>query len=216
MRAQILAQLIAKFLGVSEQVLSRIADKLAKTATTDELVTTAVEGVTIQTVIESQADYRANEATINAVLNYEKKHGLTNGLKATGGEPTTEPIIPAGTNDDTPAWAKALIDSNKALNDKFKALEGAKVTDSRRQKFDAIIANLPDNQKTAYKRTSIDSLSDEDFESLITDVTAEVGVIEADAKAKGSVFTRPVGGGGAQGKEPSKEELDAAVSQMNV
>ena len=46
MREQILAALKTKFPGVSADILDRIATMLAKTATTEEQVTTAVEGVT--------------------------------------------------------------------------------------------------------------------------------------------------------------------------
>lgn len=45
MRKEILEALRAKFAGISDAILGRIADKLAKTATTAEQVTTAVEGV---------------------------------------------------------------------------------------------------------------------------------------------------------------------------
>lgn len=48
MRKELLDALKAKFEGVSDAVLGRMADKLAKTATTAEQVKTAVEGVTIQ------------------------------------------------------------------------------------------------------------------------------------------------------------------------
>ena len=76
MRKEILDALKAKFTGVSDAILGRIADKLAKTATTAEQVATAVEGVTFQQVLESYGDSRATEAQQTAVSNYEKKHGL--------------------------------------------------------------------------------------------------------------------------------------------
>lgn len=52
MRKEILDALKAKFTGVSDAILGRIADKLAKTATTAEQVATAVEGVTFQQALE--------------------------------------------------------------------------------------------------------------------------------------------------------------------
>ena len=45
MKKEILEALTTKFPGVSASILGRIADKLAKTATTAEQVKTAVEGV---------------------------------------------------------------------------------------------------------------------------------------------------------------------------
>ena len=68
MRKEILDALKAKFTGVSDAILGRIADKLAKTATTAEQVATAVEGVTFQQVLESYGDSRATEAQQTAVL----------------------------------------------------------------------------------------------------------------------------------------------------
>ena len=77
MKKELLEALKAKFVGVSDSILSRIADKLSKTATTAEQVKTAVEGVTIQQVIESYGDSRATEASNtareNAVKDYERR-----------------------------------------------------------------------------------------------------------------------------------------------
>ena len=73
MRQQILDALKAKFQGVSEKILGRIADKLAKTVTTAEQVATAVEGVTLQQLLDSYGDSRATEAQQTAVHNYESK-----------------------------------------------------------------------------------------------------------------------------------------------
>lgn len=58
MRQQILEALKAKFVGVSEKILGRIADRLAKTATTAEEADTAVGGVTFQQVLDSYGDSR--------------------------------------------------------------------------------------------------------------------------------------------------------------
>ena len=85
MRQQILEALKAKFSGVSEKILGRIADKLAKTVTTAEQVATAVEGVTFQQVLDSYGDSRATEAQQTAVHNYETKYGLKDGQKIENG-----------------------------------------------------------------------------------------------------------------------------------
>lgn len=82
MKKEILEALKAKFEGVSEAILNRIADKLAKTVTKQEDVATAVEGVTFQQVLESYGDSRATEAQQTAVTNYEKKHGLKDGKRS--------------------------------------------------------------------------------------------------------------------------------------
>ena len=157
MRKEILDALKAKFTGVSDAILGRIADKLAKTATTAEQVATAVEGVTFQQVLESYGDSRATEAQQTAVSNYEKKHGLKDGKQVKGGasaEHNDEPDNQHGNGDnDTPAWAKAIIDGQKSLSDRLAAIEGDKVTASRKQKFDAIIGKLPEDLRKPYARS---------------------------------------------------------------
>ena len=58
MKKEILEAPTAKFEGVSSAVLDRIANKLAKTITKTEDIATAVEGVTIQQIIDSYTDSR--------------------------------------------------------------------------------------------------------------------------------------------------------------
>ncbi len=213
MKQKILEALKAKFEGVSESILNRMADKLAKTVTTEEAVTTSVEGVSFQHLLESYGDSRATESAASAVSNYEKKHSLKDG-KAAGGEPTNEP-----TNDpddkDTPAWAKALIASNKALSDKVEAMEGEKLTSSRQAQFNKIIEKLPENLRKGYTRMSLKDFSDEDFETLKTDISKEVEDLAKDLAEKGVSFgTPPASGGNPTVKEPKKDEKEAVESAL--
>ena len=214
----ILNALKAKFQGVSDAVLSRIANKLAKTVTSQEQVATSVEGVTLQQVIDSYADHRATEAQQTAVQNYESKYGLKDGEKVTpvtvqqqGGQPTggqsTQPTAGA---TETPEWAKQLIEQNKALTDRIAKMEGQRTTDSRKQQLSTIIAKLPEQLRKPYERITLDSLSDEQFNTLVTEVTTEVEGIANDINSKGAVFGRPTANsGGNQGNELTKEQQEA-------
>ena len=82
MKEKILSALKTKFQGVSADILDRIATMLAKTATTEEQVTTAVEGVTDELInmIEGYGDSRATGAQKTAVLNYERKYGTNSSM----------------------------------------------------------------------------------------------------------------------------------------
>ena len=206
----ILNALKAKFQGVSDAVLSRIANKLAKTVTSQEQVATSVEGVTLQQVIDSYADHRATEAQQTAVQNYESKYGLKDGEKVTpvtvqqqGGQPTTggQPTQPtAGGANETPEWAKQLLEQNKTLTERIAKMEGQRTTDSRKQQLSTIIAKLPEQLRKPYERITLDSLSDEQFNTLVTEVTTEVEGIANDINSKGAVFGRPTANsGGNQG-----------------
>ena len=214
----ILNALKAKFQGVSDNVLSRIANKLAKTVTSQEQVATSVEGVTLQQVIDSYADHRATEAQQTAVQNYESKYGLKDGAKVTpvtvqqqGGQPTGgQPTQPTAGANETPEWAKQLIEQNKTLTDRIAKMEGQRTTDSRKQQLSTIIAKLPEKLRKPYERITLDSLSDEQFNTLVTEVTTEVEGIANDINSKGAVFGRPTANsGGNQGNELTKEQQDA-------
>lgn len=216
MKKEILEALTTKFPGVSVSILDRIATKLAETVTTAEQVKTAVEGVTIQQVIESYGDSRATEASNtarkNAVKDYESRYGLKDGVKTTttttGGEqPTggsaTNPTT--GGTDETPAWARTLIE-------RIDRMETAKTTETRTQQLNAVIGKLPEPMRKAYERLPLDKYSAEEFNTLIADITTEVEGIADDTAAQGAVFGKPSASTGAQNKTELTEAQKAAIS----
>lgn len=215
MKEQILEALRAKFPGRSAVILGRIADKLAKTATTPEQVTTAVEGVTPELieVIESYGDSRATEASTTAVTNYEAKYGLREGKPTTPPAPTGEgnDNAPKGQADESvPAWATSLVERVTALQNELNRRDAERTTTGRRQALEAIYGRLPEPLRKGYERISLDTLSDDEFTKLSADVTAEVGEIGQAFAAKGAVFSTPSahhGGAGAQ-KELTKEQIE--------
>lgn len=204
MNETILQLLRTKFPGVSDAILGRIAAKLAKTATTEDQAKTAVEGVTIQQVLESYGDSRANEAQRTAVQNYEQKHGLKDGKpvdddKGDGksgekGAGAGDGAGGDGNKDEIPAWAQALIESTNAVKTRLDAMDGNRITETRKQKLSEITQRLPENIRKAYDRTPVDKLSDEEFNQLVTDVTTEVDGIVGSMRSKGAVFNVPPGG----------------------
>lgn len=229
MKQKLFDALKAKFPGVNANVMNRIADKLAKTVTTDEQVTTAVAGVTQDfiDIIESYGDSRATEAQQTAVRNYEEKYGLKDGQKtgagggAAGGQPgsgttTQQQQQSAGdAQEQVPAWAKALIDSNKKLNDRLDKMDGERTTATRKQQLSTITGKLPESLRKAYGRTPVDNLTDEEFNSLVGEITAEVDGIAKEVHAKGAVFGKPTvtGGTGNQGNVLTKEQQEAIANR---
>lgn len=219
-RTQIIEALRNRFAGVSDAILGRVADKLAKTVTSQEQVATAVEGVTFQQVLESYGDSRATEAQQTAVRNYESKYGLKDGAKVeTGGGSPQEQQQPTqpqtGGQEETPQWAKAIIDSNKALRDELNAIKGERLTADRRQKLAAITDKLPESLRKAYDRTPVEGMTDDDFNALLTEVGTEVDGIVRDSSARGAVFGKPsaVNGRAAQESELTKEQLDTIAKR---
>lgn len=207
MKKELLAALKAKFEGVNESILSRIADKLAKTTTKEEDVTTAVSGVTIQQIIEGYGDSRATEAQQSAVRNYEEKYGLKDGERVQ--EPKLKPQ-----EETIPEWAKQLVEENKTLSERLGKMDGERITAERKQKLSAVFKKLPENLRKPYERMSIDKLSDEEFTTLFGEITAEVDEIASSVKSKGAVFGRPAAHQGTDNsQELSKEEQEAIAAR---
>lgn len=215
MKKEILEALTTKFPGVPASILDRIANKLAKTATTAEQVKTAVEGVTIQQVIESYGDSRATEASEtarkNAVQDYESRYGLKDGVKTTktnGGEQPTGSNATNQTNggiDDAPAWAKTLIE-------RIDRMENAKTAETRTQQLNAVIGKLPDSLRKAYEHLPVDKYTEEDFDKLIGEISTEVEGIADDSAARGAVIGKP---SAYQGTHTTTELTDAQKAAIS-
>lgn len=229
-KQQIFDALKAKNFGVSDDILQKVAKSLAKKVTSAEQVATVVEGVTIQQVIESYSDSRATEAGETAVKNYETKHGLKDGKHvnaggngttanqqqpgASGQQPATQQ---AGGAETIPAWAQALLDSNKALMERVNKMDGERTTATRKQQLSEIIGKLPADLQKAYERTPVDSISDEEFETLKSEISKEVSDIVKNTNAKGAVFGRPsVQHGGNQGSELTDDQKNAISKREGV
>lgn len=163
---QILAGLQQKFAGVDTAILTRIATKKAEGVTDETKVNSIVEGISFSDVLNSYGDFRAGDASKTAVSNYEKKHNLKDGKPIE----TTTTTKTEENKDDVPAWAQALIDSNKSLSDKLTQFETEKAQATRRQQILAKAKEygIPENYA---KRCAIKD--DEDLDAYFKDLKQE-------------------------------------------
>lgn len=134
---QILAGLQQKFAGVDTATLTRIATKKAEGVTDEAKVNSIVEGISFQDVLTSYGDFRAGDARITAVANYEKKHNLKDGKPIENPEEKKDEKREEK-KDEVPAWAQALIDSNKSLSEKLSTYEAEKAQAQRNSQISAV------------------------------------------------------------------------------
>ena len=137
---------------------------------TDETkVNSIVEGISFSDVLNSYGDFRAGQAQTSSIANYEKRHGLKDGkpIETTN---TTTTIKTEENKDDVPAWAQALIDSNKSLSDKLTQFETEKAQATRSQQILAKAKEygIPENYA---KRCAIKD--DEDLDTYFKDLKQE-------------------------------------------
>jgi hypothetical protein len=79
MKDKILEALKLKFIGVSDATLERIAIKKAVSVKEESEVQILVDAMTVDTIIQSEIDFKITDANRKAVENYETKHGLKDG-----------------------------------------------------------------------------------------------------------------------------------------
>lgn len=223
MKQKILASLKNKYknLGFSEKAFDGVAAYIEPSVKEDTDIETAIAGVEgLLKVFQGEADsIRTAKSTAEKRLaELEAK------VKELGGAPPNKEEGKKNpddtTGDTTPAWAKAIIDSNKSLSEKIAALEGEKTTTSRKQQLDTIIAQLPEALRKPYSRMPVKDLSNEEFDLLMKDTSAEVDSLVTEIGAKGAVFGKPKTGNNITRqtgqKQATKEETDAVVTMLNL
>ena len=134
---QILAGLQQKFSGADTATLTRIATKKAEGVTDETKVTSIVEGISFQDVMQNYGDFRAGQAQASGVSNYEKKYGLKDGKPIEDPEENKDEKKDEK-KDEVPEWAQALIDSNKTLSEKLSVYEAEKAQAQRNSQISAV------------------------------------------------------------------------------
>ena len=177
----ILEALTAKFEGVNAEILTRVADKLATKATTEEEAKALAEGVSFQDLLDRYADYRVQQASSKQP-------------KPAPQEPKPAPQEPKPNNEPSdvlPEWAKEL----KEELESYKAQEA---NAKRLGKLKDILKELPESLRGRYERdfSRLTFKDDEDFTQWVEELTPDVSSILEDYKKMGGGVTNPKGGGG--------------------
>ena len=147
--------------------------------------------------------------------------------KVDGGKPEIEPEPKPdpnkGGDDLSKTIAAAVAAAMKPLQDEIADFKKGKVTETRRQKLGAVIDKLPENLRKGYSRTSVDGLSDDEFSTMLDEITAEVDGIVKEEGARGAVMGRPFGNavkgvptGAGAAKEATAEEVAEVVGKLNI
>ena len=246
MKKKLIEAIKAKFVGIDDNTAKRLAERtIAKSEngiSTEDEIEVAVKAIELSDVLKSVSDFSGDEA----VKRYEEKYGLEKGEKKDksdkdekddkdknpdkGGK--SDKADKSEKDDDNAAAFKALLAELKdsmaskfdSLQNELTAIKSGKISETRKAKLDAVIKDLKDYQKKPYGRIDLGKMSDDEFDSFLTDVKEEVGDALAANKASDSHVSPLLGGGyrqnngkgGGDTKEATKEELDALVDKFNL
>ena len=201
----ILEALTAKFEGVNAEILTRVADKLATKATTEEEAKALAEGVSFQDLLDRYADYRVQQAS--------SKQPKPAPQEPKPNDPKPAPQEPKPNNEPSdvlPEWAKEL----KAELESYKAQEA---NAKRLGKLKDILKELPESLRGRYERdfSRLTFKDEEDFTQWVEELTPDVSSILEDYKKMGGSVTNPKGGGGNQ--EPTiSAELQKKIEEAKA
>ena len=198
----ILEALTAKFEGVNAEILTRVAEKLATKATTEEEAKALAEGVSFQDLLDRYADYRVQQAS--------SKQPKPAPQEPKPAPAPQEPKQPNEPSDVLPEWAKEL----KAELESYKAQEA---NAKRLGKLKDILKELPESLRGRYERdfSRLTFKDDEDFTQWVEELTPDVSSILEDYKKMGGSVTNPKGGGGNQ--EPTiSAELQKKIEEAKA
>ena len=191
MKEKILALLVAKFAGVRKDGLAQLAGALSLQADNDAEATALVEKLTSEKVGSFVTDLRKDVDSEVSKANKTYEEGLKKKFEFV--EKTQTP--PAGGQqqpniggEEPPAWAKALIDQNKAMAEKLQNFETGKTTEARLSLLSAKFEGVPGTykaQQLEYNKMIIGSMTDEQFAAHASKIDADVAGFKQELANKG-------------------------------
>lgn len=205
MKEELLALLIAKFKGVSEATLERIATKKAGFVTDKTQLQSVCDGIDFAQVVQSEVDSKITDSNKKAVQNYEATHKLKDG------KPTTEPPAPGTPAPGTPpapdpnepewfkAWKKQQEDTTSALKAKLEGYEKKETQSSLFAKVKAKLVekNVPESY---FAKRGINIESEDQIENIVTEIEGDWTVFRQDLVNKNIMIDAPAASSGS-GKE---------------
>lgn len=199
MKKKLLEALKTKFIGVDEAVLERMATKRAEGLTDESKITAIVDGITIQDVVKSYGDYRANEAAASSVSNYEEKHGLKDG------KPVTKGVNEETGKEGKKTYTADELDSyfNSKMEEKWKPYQ---------QEIDAYKAEKAKSERQALITSKAKELGLSDNDMEYVTVPEDKDVAEFLTGYKQSLINRGLKPAESEGAQVGDEQVQNAVA----
>jgi hypothetical protein len=190
MKEKLLALLVAKFKGVSEATLERIATKKAGSVSDESQLQSVADSIDFGQILQSEVDSKITDANKKAIQNYEATHKLKDG-KPVDQNPA-DPDPNKGKDDPLKAFAALLDEKMKPLQDELASFKSGKTLDSRKKTLterlsDKKYKNIPEKIKAKihkdFERMSFQK--DEDFDAFLQDTETDLAAINQEVAELG-------------------------------
>lgn len=178
--------------GFSAKTLEQMAEYLSGQVTEEAQIDNAVSGADgIMSVFQSEIDRRVNETRTQQQQQSQQQQSQQ---QTQSQQQAQQQQVVTQQQEDVPAWAKMLLESNKALQQELSVIKGESVLKTRTQRLSEKLANTPDVLKNKiikdFARMKFES--DEDFDTYLTETESDLkGAVQ---KAGEGIFPPPFPG----------------------
>lgn len=175
-----------KALGFSKEEVKGIAAKIAdKLESEDDASEEDIESEINEKIDEALPMLQFVQSASNRLIdNYKKQNKIetdddddddSDEDDASQKKPGSKKSPNNKKQDEVPAWAQALIDSNKKLNDELTAMKQGKTTEARRAKLEKLLKDTGTFGKTTLKQFEKMSFNDDDdFDEFLEGVEGDL------------------------------------------
>lgn len=209
-----------KAFGFNKKELMSVAAKIAGNLTSADDALDEDVNAEIDTAIDAVLPYlQVSQSFANRVIEeYRKKNDDDD--DETDDDTDDEPANPTnrqsgsnkknpqnkGKNDDAPEWAKGMMQTIEALSGKISALEGEKLTTSRKSKLEALLKDAGTfGTRTLKSFSKMKFENDEEFEEFYSEVEEDLKAYNQERADAGlSSLGNPPGAGS---KKQEKNEV---------
>lgn len=218
----------AKALGFNKKELMGIAAEIADNLTSTDEASEEDVNAEIDAQIEAVLPYLSfGQSQANRLLDEYRKKQETIDEEEEEGDEDENPKNPKSPkqkksqvgkkSEETPEWAKSLLQTVETLNGKIAALEGDKVTTNRRSKLEALLKDTGTfGSRTLKSFSKMKFDSDDEFDEFYSEVEDDLKALiqeRADAGLKGFGGSPDIGGKPPKENEPfSDDEIDAMAN----
>lgn len=217
-----------KAFGFNKKELMSVAAKIADNLTSEDDASDEDVNAEIDTQIDAVLPYlQVSQSFANRVIEENRKKNGDD--DETDDDDDDEPSNPAnrqpgsnkknpknkGKNDDAPEWAKGMMQTIETLTGKISALEGEKLTTSRKAKLEALLKDAGTfGTRTLKSFNKMNFENDEEFEEFLSEVEEDLKTYNQERADAGlSTMGAPPAAGGGKPKE-SEVITDSQLKEL--
>lgn len=217
-----------KAFGFNKKELMSVAAKIADNLTSEDDASEEDVNAEIDKAIDAVLPYlQVSQSFANRVIEENrKKNGDDDetddddddeSSNPTNRQPGSNKKNPKnkGKNDDAPEWAKGMMQTIETLTGKISALEGEKLTTSRKAKLEALLKDTGTfGTRTLKSFNKMNFESDEEFEEFLSEVEEDLKAYNQERADAGlSTMGAPPAAGGGKPKE-SEVITDSQLKEL--